>query len=174
MASYGYYNGGNMHGMHGSGNGFFNHFQRPLNWSALGKFDNISPPVQKHLQRVYATLSGGILAATLGAFLDYKFHVAGMMTQLSLFGAIIGLSFISGKRDAVVVSVWLACVVSFWSDLRFPDAKSTPHIVGGHVISRRFSCTRRCVQQARSFPCRGSPHGHQSRPSARASRFLQA
>jgi FtsH-binding integral membrane protein len=103
MASYGYYNGGNMHGMHGSGNGFFNHFQRPLNWSALGKFDNISPPVQKHLQRVYATLSGGILAATLGAFLDYKFHVAGMMTQLSLFGAIIGLSFISDVYNRLAV-----------------------------------------------------------------------
>jgi len=53
--------------------------------------------VARHLQKVYATLSGGILAATLGAFVHYKFHVAGMMTQLALFACIIGLMFVKGK-----------------------------------------------------------------------------
>jgi len=91
--SYGHHG---MHGMHGGGFPGMNHFSRPLNWSALGKFDNLTPQVQRHLQKVYATLSGGILAATLGAYVDYKFHVAGMMTQLSLFAAIVGLMFISG------------------------------------------------------------------------------
>ena len=88
------------HGMpHGAG-GIGAHFQRPINWSALGKFDTITPPVQKHLQKVYATLSGGLLAAGLGAVIDSKHHVAGMGTQLGLFGAIIGLMFIHGKSPA--------------------------------------------------------------------------
>jgi len=93
--------GGGMHG----GGGFpgMNHFQRPMNWSALGKFDNITPAVQRHLQKVYATLSGGILAATLGAYVDNKFHVAGMMTQLSLFAAIIGLMFIKDMFNRLAV-----------------------------------------------------------------------
>jgi FtsH-binding integral membrane protein len=96
MAAY----GGSYHGMHGGMGGmggFANHFQRPLNWSALGKFESITPQVQKHLQKVYATLSGGVLAAALGAYIDSKHHVAGMMTQLSLFAAIIGLVFIKGE-----------------------------------------------------------------------------
>ena len=97
MASF----GRTAHGFHGHGmpgmGGFANHFQRPLNWSALGKFDSISPQVQKHLQKVYATLAGGILAAALGAFIDSKHHVAGVMTQLSLFAAVIGLMFIKGE-----------------------------------------------------------------------------
>lgn len=92
--------GGYHHGMpHGAG-GIGAHFQRPINWSALGKFDTITPPVQKHLQKVYATLSGGLLAAGLGALIDSKHHVAGMGTQLGLFGAIIGLMFIHGKSPA--------------------------------------------------------------------------
>merc|ERR1711865_696216 len=74
-----------------------------MNWSALGKFDNITPAVQRHLQKVYATLSGGILAATLGAYVDNKFHVAGMMTQLSLFAAIIGLMFIKDMFNRLAV-----------------------------------------------------------------------
>lgn len=83
--------------------GFANHFQRPLNWSALGKFDSISPQVSKHLQKVYATLAGGILAAALGAYIDSKHHVAGVMTQLSLFAAIVGLMFIKDVFNRLAV-----------------------------------------------------------------------
>jgi len=92
------FHGGYHRGGFGGHGGFpgMDHFSRPLNWNAIGKFDNLTPPVQRHLQKVYATLSGGILAATLGAYVDHKFHVAGMMSQLSLFAAIIGLTFISG------------------------------------------------------------------------------
>merc|ERR1711934_688768 len=95
--------GGYHHGMpHGAG-GIGAHFQRPINWSALGKFDTITPPVQKHLQKVYATLSGGLLAAGLGALIDSKHHVAGMGTQLGLFGAIIGLMFIHDVFNRLAV-----------------------------------------------------------------------
>ena len=67
-----------------------------MNWSALGKMADISPQVQQHLLKVYATLCTGILAAGLGTFVDYKFYVAGIMTQLALFAAVIGLNFIHG------------------------------------------------------------------------------
>ena len=67
-----------------------------MNWSALGKMADISPQVQQHLLKVYATLCTGILAAGLGAFVDYKFYVAGIMTQVALFAAVIGLNFIHG------------------------------------------------------------------------------
>jgi len=71
-------------------------FQRPINWSALGKMGDISPRVQQHLLKVYATLSTGILAAAIGAYIDHKFFVAGVVTQLALFAAVIGLNFIHG------------------------------------------------------------------------------
>lgn len=92
--SYHSYHGG-YHGGHGGFPGM-NHFSRPLNWNALGKFDSLTPQVQRHLQKVYATLSGGLLAATLGAYVDHKFHVAGMASQLSFFAAVIGLTFVAG------------------------------------------------------------------------------
>lgn len=41
-----------MHGGHYSGySGYVNPFTRPMNWEALGKFDNITPHVQQHLMR---------------------------------------------------------------------------------------------------------------------------
>lgn len=62
----------------------------------MGKMGDISPQVQQHLLKVYATLSTGILAAALGSYMHYKFYVAGVMTQLALFATIIGLNFIHG------------------------------------------------------------------------------
>ncbi len=61
--------------------------------------------MQKHLQKVYACLCGGILAAALGAYVDSKFHVAGMMTQLATFVAIIGLTFIKGEIFTHIIIV---------------------------------------------------------------------
>ncbi len=111
--SYHSYHGG-FHGGHGG----FNHFSRPLNWNALGKFDSLTPQVQRHLQKVYATLSGGLLAATLGAYVDHKFHVAGMVSQLSFFAAVIGLTFIAGLvrwcAGARRRRAGTACFASVW------------------------------------------------------------
>eukprot|EP00802_Teleaulax_amphioxeia_P006563 Tamp_06567.p1 GENE.Tamp_06567~~Tamp_06567.p1 ORF type:complete len:258 (+),score=58.98 Tamp_06567:298-1071(+) len=99
--SYHSYHGG-YHGGHGGFPGM-NHFSRPLNWNALGKFDSLTPQVQRHLQKVYATLSGGLLAATLGAYVDHKFHVAGMASQLSFFAAVIGLTFVADMYNRLAI-----------------------------------------------------------------------
>jgi FtsH-binding integral membrane protein len=83
--------------------GGFDSFQRPINWSALGKMGEISPRVQQHLLKVYATLSTGILAAAIGAYIDHKFFVAGVVTQLALFAAVIGLNFIHDTMNRLVI-----------------------------------------------------------------------
>ena len=76
--------------------GAFGRFDRPMNFEALGKFNNLTPKVQRHLMQVYATLSSGLLAMALGVFLDYKFYVAGTMTQILTFVMIAGLTFVAG------------------------------------------------------------------------------
>lgn len=87
-----------MHGMHGGGFGMHaNPFTRPMNWSALGKVGEISPHVQKHLQKVYATLCGGIMACALGVYIDDKFRLAGVMTQILLIVMVCGMAFIHGR-----------------------------------------------------------------------------
>jgi len=85
------------------GFGGFDRFQRPMNWSAMGKMADISPQVQQHLLKVYSTLCTGILAAALGSFVHHKFHVAGIMTQLALFAAVIGLNFIHDTANRLAV-----------------------------------------------------------------------
>mmetsp|Transcript_16335 Transcript_16335/g.39842 ORF Transcript_16335/g.39842 Transcript_16335/m.39842 type:complete len:242 (+) Transcript_16335:128-853(+) len=87
--------------MHGGAHA--NPFSRPMNWNALGKNGEITPAVQKHLQKVYATLSTGILAIALGVYLDAKFGVSGVMTQIALMGAVIGLAFVQDVYNRLAV-----------------------------------------------------------------------
>lgn len=102
----GMFGGGGMHGMHGMGGmgggmhggmGGFGGFTRPMNWNALGKMGDIDAKVQNHLLKVYATLCSGIMAAALGVYVDAKFAVAGLMTQIALLVSIVGLNFITGE-----------------------------------------------------------------------------
>jgi hypothetical protein len=81
---------------HGGHHGAFGRFDRPLNFQALGNFHDLSPKARHHLMKVYATLSSGLLAMALGVFLDYKFFLAGTMTQILTFAMIAGLAFIAG------------------------------------------------------------------------------
>ena len=78
--------------MYGAGNyGHANPFTRPMNWAALGKFGAITPRVQQHLMRVYACLSTGIMCIALGVYVDEKFRLCGMMTQVLLLLMIAGV-----------------------------------------------------------------------------------
>eukprot|EP00960_Hanusia_phi_P040824 754672-Hanusia_phi.AAC.1 len=67
---------------------------RNMDWNSLGKMEQLTPQVQRHLTKVYAALSGALLAAVLGAYYGWKFAVTGVWTQIALFGCILGLSMI--------------------------------------------------------------------------------
>mmetsp|Transcript_29373 Transcript_29373/g.46097 ORF Transcript_29373/g.46097 Transcript_29373/m.46097 type:complete len:269 (-) Transcript_29373:1027-1833(-) len=149
---------GHMHGHHGMGMGMggFDRFSRPINWSALGKFDNIPEKVQKHLLKVYATLATGLLAAAIGVQLDFKYHVAGMFTQIALFGAVAGLAFIGDLMNRLIVfhvaGLLIGCNLSplFMSVAAYrPDIIMTA-FMGTAVIFACFSASA-LVAQRRHF-----------------------
>jgi len=63
-----------------------------INWNAVGKFHNISPRVRSHLDNVYATLTGTILSAAVGAAFFLEFHIGGSWSFLVGLGLLIWLA----------------------------------------------------------------------------------
>uniref|UniRef100_A0A7S0E806 Bax inhibitor 1 n=1 Tax=Hanusia phi TaxID=3032 RepID=A0A7S0E806_9CRYP len=76
---------------------------RNMDWNSIGKMDQLTPQVQRHLTKVYAALSGALLAAVLGAYYGWKFAVTGVWTQIALFGCILGLSMIRDVYNRLIV-----------------------------------------------------------------------
>jgi hypothetical protein len=86
-----------MHGQSYGGMPGNQFFSRPMDFASLGKFTQLSPAVKSHLSRVYATLSGGLLAVALGVYIDEKFRVSGLATQLLFIAMAVGLNMITGE-----------------------------------------------------------------------------
>ena len=125
---------------------------RAMDWNSLGKMDQLTPQVQRHLTKVYAALSGALLAAVLGAYYGWKFAVTGVWTQIALFGCILGLSMVQGEiHDRMIVSCELSAV--------------KPCLI---------AIFRRCVQSAHHFPCRWLPYGMQLESSSGYGRISQS
>ena len=54
-----------------------------LDLNKLLKSKDISPQVQQHLQRTYATLGAGVAMAVFGTCAHLYFHIGGYMTAVS-------------------------------------------------------------------------------------------
>lgn len=61
--------------------------------ATLLKFTDLDARVQKHLTKVYATLTLAVGLLTLGIAADVTFHVGGALTALASFGSLIWLGF---------------------------------------------------------------------------------
>lgn len=48
-------------------------------------------PVQRHLQRVYATLTVSLAITALGAYMDMVYGISGFLTSIGAFGCLLGL-----------------------------------------------------------------------------------
>ncbi len=48
-------------------------------------------PVQRHLQRVYATLTVSLAITALGAYTDMVYGISGFLTSIGAFGCLLGL-----------------------------------------------------------------------------------
>lgn len=59
--------------------------------STLLKFTDLDPRVQKHLQKVYTTLTCALAVMAVGAFCDVSFHIGGMLTNLVAMGCLFAL-----------------------------------------------------------------------------------
>jgi len=67
-------------------------FSRPLDIQALLKTNDISPEVQSHLSKVYATLSLTVICAILGVVAHLQFHIGGILSAIATMGIMILLS----------------------------------------------------------------------------------
>jgi len=76
---------------------------RPINWNALFSFSAIPKDIQLHLKNVYATLSMGLIAAAVGAYvhLVYHFLQAGILTALLSLGLLMAVYFIPHRRENI-------------------------------------------------------------------------
>ena len=59
--------------------------------------------MQKHLLRVYATLSAALVLAAVGCAVDMTYHIGGLLTWIVSFGALVGLG-MSTTTPATLVS----------------------------------------------------------------------
>lgn len=73
---------------------FVNRFTgRQFTPSTLLKLTDLDPRVQKHLSKVYATLTAAVVLAVIGSATDVVFHIGGVLTTLLAFGSLLWLSF---------------------------------------------------------------------------------
>jgi len=72
-----------------------------LSLSALKDFSSLPSYVRQHLNRVYLTLLGTILASTIGAITDIHFHIGGILTLIGTFICIIALAGIPHSKDTI-------------------------------------------------------------------------
>ncbi|GIL91994.1 hypothetical protein Vretimale_18526 [Volvox reticuliferus] len=56
------------------------------------KFGHLARPVQKHLQRVYATLGVALAISALGCLVDIHYNIAGFLTYVTAIGCMLGLT----------------------------------------------------------------------------------
>jgi FtsH-binding integral membrane protein len=75
--------------------------------ATLLKFTDLDTRVQKHLTKVYATLTLAVGLLSLGVAADVVFHVGGLLTGLASFGSLLWLGFTtpadsSNKRYALL------------------------------------------------------------------------
>ncbi|GLC39583.1 hypothetical protein PLESTB_000810400 [Pleodorina starrii] len=56
------------------------------------KFGHLDRPVQRHLQRVYATLGVALTISALGCLADLHYGIAGILTYLAGFGCLLGIT----------------------------------------------------------------------------------
>ncbi|KAK9829802.1 hypothetical protein WJX72_007986 [[Myrmecia] bisecta] len=65
--------------------------QQAVNLDNVFKFTDLSPTVQKHLQKVYLTLTCALLAATVGVVVSVFTGIGGLLTMLGFMGCVFGL-----------------------------------------------------------------------------------
>jgi Bax inhibitor 1 len=68
---------------------------------------NLSPQVQKHVSKVYSTLTTLILTATLGTMMDIYFSVGNWMVSVLGFGCLLWFHFTDEQRDYQKASLLL-------------------------------------------------------------------
>lgn len=64
-----------------------------VSFSAITNFDNISPRIQRHLAKVYVTLAGMLVFATLGVMSDVAYHIGGILTFVGVLALIFMLAY---------------------------------------------------------------------------------
>eukprot|EP00243_Klebsormidium_subtile_P004668 TRINITY_DN18816_c0_g1_i1.p1 TRINITY_DN18816_c0_g1~~TRINITY_DN18816_c0_g1_i1.p1 ORF type:complete len:255 (+),score=66.80 TRINITY_DN18816_c0_g1_i1:288-1052(+) len=75
--------------------GFASYFEgrnANVNFDALKNFNALSSGVQKHLQRVYLTLTAAVLVAALGVYAHTLLNLGGTLTHLGFIGLTIWLT----------------------------------------------------------------------------------
>ncbi len=58
-----------------------------------------SAPVQRHLQRVYATLTGAVLLSALGCFVDVTVGFPDILSGLGAFGCLVALTLLPASAS---------------------------------------------------------------------------
>jgi FtsH-binding integral membrane protein len=64
----------------------FGTFNRPLDLQALLKTNEISPEVQSHLSKVYATLTLCVFCAIFGVLAHLQYHIGGVLSGIATIG----------------------------------------------------------------------------------------
>jgi hypothetical protein len=131
-----------------------------MDFASLGKFSQLTPDVKQHLSRVYATLSGGLMAVALGVYLDEKFRVAGLMTQLLFIAMAVGLNFVAGKTTSCMPALFI-----FHQKSMLFFSHSSHRLVFFWLDTGLVFFSARCVQQAHHLPRGWPPHGLQFGPT---------
>eukprot|EP01128_Nolandella_sp_AFSM9_P010958 TRINITY_DN7673_c0_g1_i1.p1 TRINITY_DN7673_c0_g1~~TRINITY_DN7673_c0_g1_i1.p1 ORF type:complete len:265 (+),score=87.88 TRINITY_DN7673_c0_g1_i1:64-795(+) len=72
-------------------------FTSPISTTALSSFADITPAVQSHLQRVYATLALTVAFAAAGSYAHLMYNIGGLLTALTGVALIFA---IAATRDA--------------------------------------------------------------------------
>eukprot|EP00878_Enallax_costatus_P047388 GHUV01057997.1.p1 GENE.GHUV01057997.1~~GHUV01057997.1.p1 ORF type:complete len:151 (-),score=10.66 GHUV01057997.1:468-920(-) len=72
-----------------------------VNVATLLKFTDLDPRVQKHLAKVYTTLTFAVALATLGVVADLVSHVGGILTTVAALGSLIWLGFTTPADNPV-------------------------------------------------------------------------
>jgi len=84
----------------------FTSFSGPIDWTAVGKFNDIGPRVRSHVVNVYMTLGATILAASLGSLAYLTYHIGGTWSALAGFALLFWLASVPQsdvpKRTAIL------------------------------------------------------------------------
>lgn len=85
-----------------------------FNWNAMTDLSHLDKRIQSHLFRVYATLAMTVGSMAVGAMVQiHHGNVAGFLSQLAAFAAIISLGFLPPSKENTLKRKALLAVFGF-------------------------------------------------------------
>lgn len=110
-----------------------------MDMQSLFKLNDVSPAVQNHLAKTYATLTGMVLAAALGAYAHMLYHLGGMLSTLVTVGILFYLA--SSRTLTLQQRVYLALGFGFFKGLSIGGLVEAVIFIDPSIVVTAFTGT---------------------------------